>query len=264
MNRTYRQWSRVLGFLAFAAAACLFVGNAQAQQKTVEHVPAGPHEVQVTMHHSTVVMVEGNHLVVRRSNGVLDALQIPEDFRFHMGDRALTVHELKPGMIITETVTSTSKPMIVKTVVIDHGTVWHANGEYVSIRTRDNKVNEYKIPSWAKVTVDGVEQSVFDLRRDMEISATIVTEEPLHVVEEERRTNVHHPAEPSRPAVAEQVPAQEPNGEPSEPMSNNEEAAAEPSNGELPHTASPLPWIGLVGLVSLGASFGLRMLRKLV
>lgn len=263
MNRTHVHWTRFLGVMAFAAAACLFVGNAQAQQKTVEHIPAGPHEVQVTMHHSSVVIVEGNHLVVRRSNGALEALQIPEDFRFHMGDRALSVHELQPGMIVTETVTSTTKPMMVKTVVVDHGTVWHTNGEYLTIRTRDNKLNEYRIPSWSTVNIDGVDQSVYDLRRGMEINTKIITEEPLHVVEEEKRTTVHHPAQPSAPAVAEEVPAREPEAEQPEPMNNNAEPAAQPYAEELPHTASPLPLIGLVGFLSLAASFGFRMLRKL-
>ncbi|MDE3135110.1 MAG: hypothetical protein KGL59_00920 [Acidobacteriota bacterium] len=260
MNRTYKHWSRFLGFLAFAAAACLFAGNAQAQQKkTVEHIPAGPHEVHVTMHHSTVLAVEGNHLVVRRSNGVEEALVIPEDFRFHMDGRALSVHELQPGMIVTETVTSTTKPIIVKTVVIDHGTVWRTHGENVVIRDKNNKLNEYRIPSWAKVDVGGTEQSVFDLRRDMVVTATIITEEPVRMVEHETRATVRHPVQPTRPKVAEQTPVEQP-AEQAQPV--EEAPATQPAARELPKTASPLPWIGLLGFFSLAASLGLRMLRK--
>ncbi len=260
MNRTYMHWTRFLGFLALAAAACLFVGNAQAQQKkTVERMPAGPHQTQVTMHHSTVVAVEGNHLVVRRSSGVVEALEVPESFVFHMEGRTLSVHELQPGMIITETVTTITKPMIVKTVQIDHGTIWHASGENITIRDKNNKLTEYRIPSWAKVEVEGVEQSVFDLRRGMQVTATIITEEPMDVVERETRTTVRHPAQPTRPAVAEQPPVQQPaEAQPAE------EAAAQPPARELPKTASPLPLIGLLGFFSLAASLGLRMLRKFV
>ena len=258
MNRTYMHWTRFLGFLAFAAAACLFVGNAQAQ-KTTERIPAGPHQTQVTMHHSTVVAVEGNHLVVRRSSGVLEALEVPENFVFHMDGRTLSVHELQPGMIITETVTTISKPMIVKTVQIHDGTFWHASGENITIRDKNNKLIEYRVPSWAKVEVDGVEQSVFDLRRGMKLTTTIITEEPLDVVEQESRTTVRHPAQPTKPAVAEQPPVQQPaEAQPAE------EAAAQPPARELPKTASPLPLIGLLGFFSLAASLGLRMLRKFV
>ena len=259
MNRTHMHWTRFLGFLAFAAAACFFVGNAQAQQKTVERIPAGPHQVQVTMHHSTVVAVDGNHMVVRRSDGRLQALEVPEDFRFHMDGRTLSVHELQPGMIVTETVTSISKPIIVKTVTIDHGTVWHASGENVTIRDKNNKLNRYRIPSWATVKIEGIDQSVFNLRKGMLITATIITEEPVEIVEQETRTTVRHPVQPAKPAVAEApTPAPEPEAQPAQ------EPAAQPPARELPKTASPLPLIGLLGFLSLAASFGFRMLRKLV
>ena len=261
MSHTHERWTRFLGFLAFAAAACLFVGNAQAQQKTVEHIPAGPHEVQITMHHSTVVTVDDNHLVVRRSGGQLEALEVPEEFRFHMNGSTLSVHELKPGMIVTETVTSISRPIIVKTVLVDHGTIWHASGQNVIIRDKNNKLNRYTIPSWAKVNVNGIEQSVFELRKGMEITTTIITEEPIEVVEKQTRTTVRHPAEPTKPAVAEAAPVPEPQPEEARPA-EPEPAPRLPS--QLPGSASPLPLIGLLGLLSLAASFGLRMLRKLV
>jgi hypothetical protein len=262
MNGNYKRWARFLGFLTFAAAACLFAGNAQAQQKkTVEHIPAGPHQVHVTMHHSTVMLVAGNHLVVRRSSGVLEALEIPEDFRFHMDGRTLSVHELQPGMIVTETVTSTTKPIIVKTVVIDHGTVWSTQGENVVIRDKHNKLNEYRIPSWVKIDVGGVEQSVLELQRGMVVSAKIITEEPIQMVERETKTSVRHPVQPTRPKVAEQPPVQEP-AEQAQPV--EQAPAAQPPATELPKTASPLPLIGLLGFFSLAVSFGLRMFRKFV
>lgn len=260
MSNPHEHWTRFLGFLAFAAAACLFVGNAQAQEKTVERIPTGPHEVQVSMHHSTVYAVEGNHLVVRRASGQLEALEVPEDFRFHMDGRTLSVHQLEPGMIVTETVTTISKPMIVKTVKIDHGTVWHTTGEDVIIRTKDNQLNRYKIPSWTKVSINGVDQTVFELRKGMEITTTIITEEPLQVVEQQTRTTVRQPPEPPKPAVAEAPPPAPP-----PPQTQPPEPEPAPSlPAQLPGSASPLPLIGLLGLLSLAASFGLRMLRKLV
>jgi hypothetical protein len=45
-------------------------------------------------------------------------------------------------------------------------------------------------------------------------------------------------------------------------VANNEPAPADPAPAELPHTASQLPLVGLVGLLSLGGCFGLFYLSK--
>ena len=45
-------------------------------------------------------------------------------------------------------------------------------------------------------------------------------------------------------------------------VANSEPAPAEPQAAELPQTASSLPLVGLVGLLSLGACFGLLFLSK--
>lgn len=45
-------------------------------------------------------------------------------------------------------------------------------------------------------------------------------------------------------------------------LANNEPAPAAPVAAELPHTASPLPLVGLVGLLSLGGCLGLFFLSK--
>ena len=57
-------------------------------------------------------------------------------------------------------------------------------------------------------------------------------------------------------AVAEVVEA------PPVELASNEPLPAAPVAAELPHTASPLPLIGLVGLLSLGGCFGLFFLSK--
>jgi hypothetical protein len=45
-------------------------------------------------------------------------------------------------------------------------------------------------------------------------------------------------------------------------VANNEPAPSDPAPAELPHTASQLPLVGLVGLLSLGGCFGLFYLSK--
>lgn len=171
MNRTYLHGPRLLGFLVFAAA-CLFVGNAQG--RAVKHFPAASHQVQLT--HSEVVRVDGNHLVVRRTSGILQALEIPEGLRLRVNGSTLPVEELKPGMILKGTVTTISQPIPVKKVQIDNGTVWHTNGENVIIQDKNQKLIPYRIPGWAKIKIYGVFLTVFDLRKGMKFNATIITE----------------------------------------------------------------------------------------
>jgi hypothetical protein len=259
MNRMRTRLSSLFGLLTLVALGSFLAGSAIAQEKKVEHIPAGPHEVSVELNHSTVVHVEGNHLVARLENGTLEAVQVPEDFRFHIDSQTLSVHQLKPGMIITERVTSTTKPMIIRTVEIKNGTIWFANPPHITIRDANNKMHEYTVPEWAKVIVNGEETSVFDLRKDMKINTTIMTEEPVTYVERETKTVVRHPAEEAK---AEPVPTPRP--EPRQPVTRPAPppTAPEPAVNELPETASPLPLIGLIGLLSLAASFGLRLFRK--
>lgn len=170
MNRTDMHGPRLLGILAFAAA-CLLAGNARG--RAVKSVPA-----QVHMTHSEVVRVEGNHLVVRRTSGILQALEIPEGLHLRINGSTLAAGELKPGMIVTGTVKSISRPLLVRTVRIENGTVWHTNGENVIIQDKNNRLIPYRIPGWAKIKVYGADLTVFDLRKGMKLNATIIIEEP--------------------------------------------------------------------------------------
>jgi LPXTG-motif cell wall-anchored protein len=92
----------------------------------------------------------------------------------------------------------------------------------------------------------------------MKISATRVVETPMTVVNQHTQiTGTAPPPPPPPPAatpilivVSRPVPAPAP------------EAAPAPEPEKLPKTGSDVPLIGLVGLLFLGASFGLMMLRK--
>ncbi|MDE3135109.1 MAG: hypothetical protein KGL59_00915 [Acidobacteriota bacterium] len=141
------------------------------------------YQAQIHMAHGLVVLVESNHLVVRRSSGTLQALEIPESFRFHMNGNLLSVHELKPEMVVAETVTTVSQPTTVNTVHIENATVWHTNGEQVIFSEANGQLKKYRIPGWARIRVDGANLGVFDLRRGMRINATIIAEETVNHLE---------------------------------------------------------------------------------
>lgn len=258
MRHAGTKWTRLFGLLAFAALGSFLAAGASAQQKTVERTAAGPHEVKVELKHSTVAYVEGNHLVARLEDGSLEAIRIPAGTRFDVEGQSMTLSELKPGMVITETTINTIKPEIVKTVEITDGTVFRVIGNRLIIRDQDNKLIHLTIPEWAKITIQGEEMELQNLRPGMKVTATVITEEPMTVVERETRTHVRHPAKAPKttpPEAALQQPAAAPQAEtppapPAEPVT------------ELPKTASPLPLMGLVGLLSLATSLALRKVRK--
>jgi hypothetical protein len=257
------RWTHLIGLFAFAAAAVFLVGSANAQQKTVEERATGPHQVQVELVHSTVLVVEGNHLVTRLENGRVEAILVPEDFRFHLDGQALSVHELKPGMILTETITTTTKPTMVRTVEITNGTVWHSGGNTLIIRDRFNKMHRYHVPDWATIEVSGETMNLNQLRHGQNVTATIVTEEPVTYAERESRTTVRHPAKPPMAAAVEKAPVKSTMEEqPAEEQQAEEQPAEEPQQEELPKTASPLPLAGGLGALLLVVSLGLKTVRK--
>lgn len=256
MNGKRTIFTTLFALLVFVAMASFLAGNARAQQ--TQQPPSGAEEVQVQYEHSKVVYVEGNHLVTERPDGMLEAVLVPEDARFHMGDQVLTVHNLKPGMMLTDTITTTIKPMLLTRVEVTGGTIFHVNGERVTIRDANFKLHTYRIPSWSKVMIYGHPTSIYELQAGMPISATILTEEPVTMAERSTKTTVtpapeppakaEPPANEAQPAEEEAAPAPEP-----EPQ---------PAPAELPKTASPIPLIGLLGLLSLVGSFGLKAVRK--
>jgi hypothetical protein len=259
MKRKQGRLAWLLGLVAFALVGIALVGSATAQVKKTERYPAGPHEVTVELRQGTVVLVTGNHLVTRLENGQMEAIEIPEDFRFHENGRLLSLHELRPGMLITHETITTSRPILVQTVEVIRGTISYINGPHVIIRDENNKLHDYMIPDWAEVVVDGQKLTVFELREGMKINTTILTEATENYVESEEKIHVRHPSngqagkrkEPEHhgvPAAVNPPQATEPN--------------LKPRLSELPGAGSPVPLAGLLGLLSLAASIGLRELRR--
>ena len=258
--------STFLAALALAAAGCIFTGQAFAQQKTVEQKQTGATQLKVDTRNTTVAYVEGNHLVVRNTDGSLEAIRIPAGETFNIDGQNLPLSELKQGMILTEEVYTTTRPITVKTVEISDGTIWHVSPTRLVIRTKDNKIVEYNVPEWATVNINGKEESLVDLRRGQQITATIITEEPMTVSERDVRSHGHYgTAERKKSATAmKPMPKQAPIT-PAPEVTKAEpptEIQAAETEEKLPETASPLPLIGLLGLLGVAMSLGVRAYRK--
>jgi len=210
-----------------------------------------------------VVAVSGNDLVVRMEDGTLRHFpSVPESARVTVDGKELGVHDLKPGMKLQRTITTTTTPKVITTTQTVTGTVWHVTPPNSVILTLADGTNQsFRIPRNQKFNIDGRMVDAWGLRRGMRINATRVVEEPITQVEQARKLTGQMPPPP--PAPAADVPILVVVAAP-QPAPATAPAAAEAAPpARLPKTASPVPFIGLIGLLSLFAGLGLRVFRKI-
>ena len=254
MNSTIG-WTRMWQVLV--AGACLaFALSMSAQVKTETSTTAGQATHEATVERGEVLYVSGNDLVVRMEDGTIRHFaNVPESARVTVDGQELGVHDLKPGMKLQRTITVTTTPKTITTVKTVTGKVWHVTPPNTVILTLEDGTNQqFKIPKGQKFMVDGQETDAWGLKKGMTISATKIVEEPISVIEQQRKvTGSMPPPPPAPPADAPiLIASAEPTPAPAAP--------AAPT--ELPKTASLLPLIGLLGSLALLSSFGLRAIRS--
>jgi LPXTG-motif cell wall-anchored protein len=222
-------------------------------------VAAGIAPAQTTTETKTfeVIAVQGNDLVVKLPEGTKQ-LTVPDDFRFTVDGQQLSVHDLKPGMKGTATVTTRTTLHPVTVTEVKNGTVRQVSGPTIIVQTAEG----YKMftegdvdKRGVKIMRNGEPAQLSDFRAGDKLSATIITEMPPRVVTEKEVS--------ATLARAESGPASAPAKAHAAPASSS--AAMEPAaeGKHLPKTASPLPLVGLVGLTSLLAGAGLTLRRRL-
>ena len=119
-NRFRISWA----VLAALALTLLGTGGATAQTQTIN--------TDVLMFE--VIAVDGNNVVVRDQNGTR-ALTVPEDFKFTVDGKSMSVHDLKPGMKGSATVTTTTTSRPVYVTEVKKGVVTRQIGTSVTVRT---------------------------------------------------------------------------------------------------------------------------------
>jgi LPXTG-motif cell wall-anchored protein len=255
MNST-RSWTRAA--LAIAGAlALIFATSAMAQVQTETSASSGSPTHETTITTATVVYVSGNDVVVKMADGSLRHFNnVPSSFRVNVNGQQLGVHDLKPGMTITRTVVKTTTPEVITTTQSVTGKVWHVNPPLSVILTlADGSNQEFKIPNGQKFNVDGQMVDAWGLKKGMTVSATKVVEVPQTTVAQNTSFTGTAPPPPDQPIL---VAVVTPAPRPAAPAP----AAAPAAPASLPKTGSDLPLIGLLGLMCLGGSFSLRLLRR--
>jgi hypothetical protein len=143
--------------------------------------------------------------------------------------------------------------------------VWFVAGNTVILTLPNNENRTYKVKDDYNFTVNGRKATVFDLRKGMTVYAQKIVEEPK--TEIASNTMVTGEAPPVEVAAAPAPPAPEPTKaapvpEPATAPIATPAPEPAPAAPEMPTTASPLPLIGMLGLLFTGASIALNKLRR--
>ena len=157
-----------------------------------------------------VISVDGNKLVVRDERGTQE-LTVPDDFRFTVDGKKMSVSELKAGMKGTATVTTTTTVKPVFVTELREGEVLRASPISMTVRTADGarKFTQTELDTKGiRIYKDGSSVRLSDLKKGDKLSATVVTYGAPAVLTEKEVQAVLAEPEPAPTTVAAAAPAQ--------------------------------------------------------
>jgi hypothetical protein len=257
------------------ATTCLTLTlSLSAQVETQTTAMKGTPTVVTKVESGEVVSVSGNDLVVKMADGTIRHFaSVPPSARVMVAGKQLGISDLKPGMKLQRTITTTRTPMTITTVQTVKGKVWAINPPLSIILTmEDGKNQQFTIPEGQKFSVDGQMVDAFGVRKGMVITATKVTEVPSMQVTHNKMVT-GHAAPTESPAPQLETPSADlpvlvaVGDEQAVPAATGETAATPAPITEptpAPAAASGLPmWLtGLLLLVVLGGIIWWFVSRK--
>jgi LPXTG-motif cell wall-anchored protein len=245
-------WTKVL--LAITMVAFAVMIGAQVQTTTSESTGTASQEVKVER--AEVLSVYGNDLILRMEDGSIRHIaNVPESAHAMVDGKEVGIRDVKPGMKLQRTITTTTTPKVITTTKTVTGKVWHVSPPSSVILTLENGKNQqFKVPRGQKFTIDGEQMDVWGLKKGMVVSATKIVEEPITVITEQRLLAGKMPPPPPPPAdapilIASAAP---------EPVAPEVEKAP----AALPKTGSELPLLFSLGCLLLAGSGAIRFFRR--
>ena len=199
MNHTRRTHILRFALAAGIVSSWFLLGVARGQDTTTTSTEHGQPTVTTQVHSGTVVYVSGNELVVKTDDGTIKDFNVPDSARVTVDGKSLNVHELQPGMRLTRTITTTTTPKTVQTIRTITGKVWHVNPPRSLILTLPEGNKQYKVPEGTMFDVNGTKESIFQIRKGMTVSATIIKETPETLVSSTRSVTGEAPPPPPTP-----------------------------------------------------------------
>jgi hypothetical protein len=237
-----------------------------AQVQTQTEVETGRATREIKVRSGEVVYVSGNGVVILGDDGIYrDFPNVPESARVTVDGQELSVHDLRPGMIIQRISITTTRPRVITTIKSVTGTVWSVTPPTSVILTlEDGKNQQFTIPDGTKFTVDGQPTDAFSLKPGMKVSATSVTEVPETMVTKRVKLTGEMPPPPDVALLVILVPDLSPaETTATAPAETVAATPAEPTPAQLPKTASSLPLVGLLGGLCCALALGLKARRSL-
>jgi hypothetical protein len=232
-----------------------------------------------------VLAVDGNQLDVRLPEGTRE-LTVADDFRFTVNGQQMSVHQLKPGMKGTATITTKTTVTPVTVTEIKNGTVVVRSGAGIIVRTGEGvkSFTQGDVDKrGVKIVRDGQPVQLSELREGDRLSAVIITSLPPKVMTEREVNATLAAAKASGGTSATAAPAPAPARSASSSSSSSGSASSRTtaptsskapagSSGSaqstsagrtLPKTASSWPLVVLMSALSLAIGFALTLRRRL-
>jgi LPXTG-motif cell wall-anchored protein len=252
-------WTRL--WLVLVATGMTLAPGISAQVQTETSTTTGQSTHKVDVERAEVVYVSGRDVVVKMEDGTIRHISnVPESTKVTLADGTqVGIHDLKPGMKLEKTVTTTTTPKLVTTTQNVTGTVWHANPPLNVILTLDDGTQQrFNIPEGQKFNVDGKMVDAWHLKKGMKVTATKVVEEPVTemAVKQELTGTLPPPPPADQPILVVVARPPAPHAEAAA------QTAAAPAQQELPKTGSELPLFALLGGLAVGTSLALKTPRK--
>jgi LPXTG-motif cell wall-anchored protein len=255
--KTRNGWTRLLLVLGVVGVSMALALSVSAQVQTQTNTTSDQAAKEVKVERAEVVYVNGNDLVLKMDDGTTRHIgNVPESARATVDGKEIGIHDVKVGMKLQKTITTTTTPKLVTTVQSVTGKVWHVTPPSSVILTLDDGTNQrFNIPKDQKFNVDGQMTDAWGLKKGMKISATKVVEEPVTSVSVKQELSGSMPPPPAPPAGVPVLYAVV--------MVPRSPAAAAPEEpAALPKTGSSLPLFGLLGALALVSSLGVRVVRR--
>ena len=263
--------SRIAAPVLLLGAACLFaVGTSATAQQTTTEMGKSTTTTTTNTISGKIASVDGNKVVVTDASGKSKEYTVPDGFKFQMGGKDVAVADLKPGMMVHATVTTSVTTTPVTVTEVRKGKVLAVAGDTVVVRGAQG-VRSWTVSELEKRHVQikddaGNPITIGTLHPGQRFTATIVTDEPPKVVSEREVKAMVKPEAAPAPAAAPAKPAPAPaQAAAPAPAPAPAAAPAEPApakHKKLPKTASELPAIGLAGAVFCGIALMLGVVRR--
>ena len=144
-----------------------------------------------------VVYVSGHDLILKMENGEYRHFNVPDSATATVDGKQIGIHDVKVGMTLQKTISTTTTPTTITKVDAVTGKVFHVVPPLsVTLTLEDGTNQEFKIPEGQKFDVDGQMVDAFGLREGMKISATKVTETPETIVTQKAKVTGKMPPPP--------------------------------------------------------------------